>query len=211
MDIPARWTKWPIVAALVMAWPAVTAAAGQSAEADGTSQQLTLFSGDLGNVFWTGLIFVGLLLVLGRYAWRPMLDALGRRERFIQETIERARKERAEAERIIAEYRNMMARSKQEAQAIIEQGRQDAELARQQLHQRAQTEAEQMIERARQEIGLARQSALQDLQNLAADLSVEVAGKIIQRSLTDADQQRLVAESLKELAGTDSDRAAGGG
>ncbi len=68
-----------------------------------------------------------------------------------------------------------------------------------------------MIERARQEIGLARQAALQDLQNLAADLSVEVAGKIIQRSLTDADQQRLVTESLKQLAGTDNGRAAGNG
>jgi F-type H+-transporting ATPase subunit b len=207
MGVSARRIEAWIGAVLGMAWPGIAAAA----ESAGDQQQETLFSGDLGNVFWTGLIFVGLLVVLGKYAWRPMLDALNRREQFIRETIQTAQKDRAEAERLMAEYRQMMARSNQEAQAIIERGRQDAEVVRQQLHKQAQAEADQMIERARQEIGLTRQSALQDLQNLAADLSVEVAGKIIQRSLTDADQQRLVAESLKELAATDNGRIAGNG
>jgi F-type H+-transporting ATPase subunit b len=207
MGVSARRIEAWIGAVLGMAWPGIAAAA----ESAGDQQQETLFSGDLGNVFWTGLIFVGLLVVLGKYAWRPMLDALNRREQFIRETIQTAQKDRAEAERLMAEYRQMMARSNQEAQAIIERGRQDAEVVRQQLHKQAQAEADQMIERARQEIGLTRQSALQDLQNLAADLSVEVAGKIIQRSLTDADQERLVAESLKELAATDNGRIAGNG
>jgi F-type H+-transporting ATPase subunit b len=207
MGVSARRIEAWIGAVLGMAWPGIAAAA----ESAGDQQQETLFSGDLGNVFWTGLIFVGLLVVLGKYAWRPMLDALNRREQFIRETIQTAQKDRAEAERLMAEYRQMMARSNQEAQAIIERGRQDAEVVRQQLHKQAQAEADQMIERARQEIGLTRQSALQDLQNLAADLSVEVAGKIIQRSLTDADQERLVAESLKELAATGNGRIAGNG
>jgi F-type H+-transporting ATPase subunit b len=207
MGVSARRIEAWIGAVLGMAWPGIAAAA----ESAGDQQQETLFSGDLGNVFWTGLIFAGLLVVLGKYAWRPMLDALNRREQFIRETIQTAQKDRAEAERLMAEYRQMMARSNQEAQAIIERGRQDAEVVRQQLHKQAQAEADQMIERARQEIGLTRQSALQDLQNLAADLSVEVAGKIIQRSLTDADQERLVAESLKELAATGNGRIAGNG
>ncbi len=111
MGVPARWTKGPIGAALVMAWPAVAAAAEHGVEAAGSGQEPSLFSGDLGNVFWTGLIFVGLLVVLGKYAWRPMLDVLGRRERFIQETIEAARRERTEAERIIAETPNSPASS----------------------------------------------------------------------------------------------------
>jgi len=208
MGIPARWTRGPIGAALVTAWPAVAAAAGHGTEAAG-GQEPSLFSGDLGNVFWTGLIFVGLLVVLGKYAWRPMLDALNRREQFIRETLEKVRNDRAETERLLTEYRGMMAKSKQEAQAILEQGRQDAELVRQQLRQKAQAEADQLIERARQEIGLARQAALQDLQNLAVDLSVEVAGRILRRGLTDADQQRLVVESLRHLTGAGDGRAAG--
>jgi F-type H+-transporting ATPase subunit b len=185
---------------LLAALPAAAQAAEEAAHggAEG-GEQPSLFAGDLGNVIWTMVIFLLLLVVLGKYTWRPMLDALNRREKFIRETIEAAQKERAEAERMMAEYRQAMARSKQEAQAILDQGRQDAEAARQRLAQQAQQESEQIIGRAKQEIQMAKQSALQDLQNVAADLSVNVASKIIQRNLTAADQQRLVEESLKQL------------
>ncbi len=191
----AAWAAW-----LLFALPAAARAAQEAAQgaAEG-HEQPSLFAGDLGNVIWTAVIFLILLIVLGKYTWRPMLDALGRREQFIRQTIEAARKDRAEAERMMAEYRQMMAKSKQEAQAIVDQGRQDAEAARQRLAQQAQQEAEQMIGRAKQEIQLAKQSALQDLQNVAADLSVNVASKILQRNLTAADQQRLVEESIKDL------------
>jgi F-type H+-transporting ATPase subunit b len=188
-----------MAAGLLLAMPAIAQAAEAAHGADG-HEQPSLFAGDLGNVIWTIVIFLILLFILGRYTWRPMLDALNRREEFVRQTIESAQKDRAEAERIMAEYRQMMARSKQEAQAIIDQGKQDAEMARQRLHQQAQSEAEQMIDRAKQEIQLAKQSAMQDLQNVAADLSINVASKIIQRNVTATDQQRLVEESLKQLA-----------
>lgn len=203
MGVSARSIKVLVAGAMLATWPAIAAAAEHVAE----GEQPGLFSGDLGNVFWTLLIFVGLLVVLGKYAWRPMLDALNRREQFIRQTLETAEKDRAEAERMMAEYRHMMARSKQEAQALIDQGRQDAETVRQRLHQQAQVESEQMIARARQEIQLAKQSALQDLQNVAADLSVNVASKIIQRNLSGADQQRLVEESLKQLVESGNGKA----
>lgn len=203
MGFSARSIRvWGLGAAAAL-WPALTLAAAEQGAEHGAEHGETqsLFAGDFGNVFWTVLIFVGLLWVLGKYAWRPMLEALSRREQFIRQTVESARKERSEAERMLAEYRSLMAKSKAEAQAILEQGRQDAEAARQRLHAQAQGESEQMIQRARQEITLSKQSALQDLQNVAADLSVSVASKIIQRNLSPADQQRLVEESLKQLTG----------
>jgi F-type H+-transporting ATPase subunit b len=175
-------------------------ALAEMAEAGGAHEEPGLFTGDIGNVIWTVLIFVLLLMVLGKYAWRPLLDALNRREQFIRDTLDNARKERNEAERALAEYRGLIAKSKSEAQAIIDQGRKDAEVARQQLHQQAQSESEQMIARARQEISLTKQSALHELQNVAADLSVNVASKIIQRNLSVGDQQHLVEESLRQLA-----------
>lgn len=187
-----------LAAALLLAMPAVARAAEAAHGAEG-HEQPSLFAGDLGNVIWTVVIFLILLWILGKYTWRPMLDALNRREQFIRETIESAQKDRSEAERMMAEYRQLMAKSKQEAQAIIDQGKQDAEAARQRLHQQAQAEAQQIIDRAKQEMQLAKQSAMQDLQNLAADLSINVASKIIQRNVTPADQQRLVAESLRQL------------
>lgn len=204
MCLSARSMKLGIASVVLLFWPMVAAAAESAAE---KAEQESLFSGDLGNVFWTVLIFAGLLIVLGAYAWRPMLDALNRREEFIRQTVENARKERSEAERTLAEYRGLMARSKQEAQALIDQGRKDAEELRQRLHQQAQAESEQIIQRARQEISLSKQSALQELKSVAADLSVNVAGKIIARSLSAADQQRLVDESLKQLIESGSGRS----
>ncbi len=185
-----------------VAAPATVLAAETAGERE---VEQSLFAGDIGNVFWTMLIFLGLLWVLGRYAWQPMLEALNRREQFIRDTLEKARKERSEAERMLVEYQATITRSKQEAQAIVDQGRKDAEMARQRLHEQAQSEAEQMVERAREEISVSRQAAVQDLRNLAADLSVEVASKIIQRNISPADQQRLVDESLKQLAGSNGD------
>ena len=193
------WAAGPVVA-LGCGIARAAEHAAEAAEHAGDRGEQSLFAGDFGNVFWTVLIFVGLLFVLGKYAWRPMLEALNRREQFIRETVEGARRERAEAEKMLAEYRQMIARSRQEAQAIIDQGRQDAETMRQRLHEQARKESEQMIERARQEIALTKQSALQELQTVAADLSVDVARKIIQRNLSVSDQQRLVEESLKQLA-----------
>lgn len=197
MGLAGKWTTMlggglVLLSASGRAW-------AEAAEAAGGHEEPGLFTGDIGNVIWTVVIFLLLLAVLSKYAWRPMLDALQRREQFIRETLETARKEREEAARRLAEYQEMMARSKQEAQAILEQGRRDAEQVRQRLHQQAQSEADQMIGRAKQEITLAKQSALQDLQNVAADLSVNVASKIIQRNLSVPDQQRLVEESLKQL------------
>lgn len=185
-------------------------ALAEAAEAGG-HEPPGLFTGDIGNVLWTGLIFLLLLVVLGKFAWRPMLDALNRREQFIRDTLDNARKERSQAERALAEYRELIAKSKAEAQSILDQGRKDAETARQRLHAQAQSEAEQMIQRARQDISLTKQSALQELQNVAADLSVNVASKIIQRNLTPGDQQRLVEESLKQLVQSGNGKQPGNG
>ncbi len=77
------------------------------------------------------------------------------------------------------------------------------------LHQQAQTEAEQIIARAKQEISLTKQAALQELQGVAADLSVEVAGKILRRDLSASDQQRLVEESLAQLVQSGSSNGDG--
>jgi len=188
--LKANW----IAGGIVLAVPAMAAAS--------EGEEPSLFAGDLGNILCTLIIFFLLLFILKRYAWGPMLEALRRREQFIEETIENARKQKAEADALLAKYQEQLDKSQQEARAIIEQARRDAEQVRQRLQAEARTEAEQMIERARQEIALARDAALRELQDVAADLAVGAASKILRREVSGDDHRRLIEQSLAELTGS---------
>jgi len=168
--------------------------------ASGGEEQPSLFSGDIGNALWTTIIFLLLLLILKRYAWGPMLEALRRREQFIAETIESARKQREEAEHLLQQYREQLEKAQSEAQSIIEQSRRRAEEIRQRLHEQARVEAERMLREARQEIETAKENALRELYDAAADLAVGLAGKILKRELSAEDHRRLIEESLSELS-----------
>lgn len=159
----------------------------------------SVLSGDLGNVVWTLVIFITLLVVLRMAAWKPILEALQRREKFILDSLTKARHEREEAERLLRDYTEQVNKAREEATAIVEEGRRDAEVVRRQIHEEARTEADAMIERAKREIGIARDTAVKDLYDLVADMSTDVAGRIIKRQLSADEHRRLAQESIDEL------------
>ena len=90
-----------------------------------------IFAGDLGNMIWTVVIFVLVLLVLGKFAWGPILEGLQARENFIRESLEEAKADRESAEERLREYEVKLAEARAEATALVEEGRRDAELVRQ--------------------------------------------------------------------------------
>lgn len=158
-----------------------------------------ILTGDLGNVVWTLVIFITLLIVLRMAAWKPILGALQKRERFIIDSLSKAKQDREEAERLLRDYTQQVNKAREEATAIVEEGRRDAEVVRRQIHEEARSEADAMIERAKREIGIARDTAVKDLYDLVADMSTDVAGRIIRRQLSADEHRRLVQESIDEL------------
>ena len=160
----------------------------------------SLFSGDLGNAFWTLLIFALLLVVLGRFAWKPILTALQKREEFIHDSLAQAKKDREEAEARLADYTTKLDKARREATAIVEEGRRDAEVVRRKIHDDANREGTDIIERAKKEIALARDSAVRELYKVSGSLATELAGKIIRKQLSADDHQQLIKESIDELA-----------
>ncbi len=178
-------------------------AAGRAlaAEAEGGAHEgsPSLFSGDFGNAFWTLVIFAVLLIVLGKWAWGPVLATLQKREQFIRESLEQARRDREAAEKHRHELEEQLRRAADQAAAGLERGRQDAEAARRRIHEQARTEADGMIERAKREIGIARDTAVQELYRVVAAKATEVAAKVLRRSLTEDDQKRLIEASLDEI------------
>jgi F-type H+-transporting ATPase subunit b len=181
------------LAALALAVPAMAAEAEHEAP--------SLFAGDLGNSFWTLLIFVVVLVVLGKFAWGPILTTLQTRESFIREALEKAKREREEAEERLREYEARLAGARAEASAIVDEGRRDAEAVKRRIEEDAKRQADLTIERAKREIQIATDTATKSLFTLSAKLATEMAARVLGRELTAQDHERLIAEGIDGLDG----------
>ncbi len=178
-------------ALLMMALPAL------AAEAEGGEP--SLFSGDIGNSVWTILIFVLVLIILGKYAWGPILKNLQARESFIHDALAKAKADRDEAEARLKEYEERLATARAEATAIVEEGRRDAEVVKRKIEADAKHEGDKMIERARREIHLATVAATSDLYQLTAKLATDLAARVLGRELSAQDHERLISEAIEGI------------
>jgi F-type H+-transporting ATPase subunit b len=184
----------PALFVLGMVTPAVLASEeGQAAEPN-------LFGGDLGNAFWTLLIFGLLVGVLAKWVWPNVLKGLQHREQFIHDSLAAAKTEREEAERLLAEYKKTLEKAQFEATAIVDRGRLDGEEAKKRLLAEAKTEGDKMVTRAKHEIELARDDAVKQLHDQTVILATSIAGKMIRRDLTPGDHKKLLDEALAELS-----------
>jgi len=155
--------------------------------------------GNLGHALATIVIFLLLLAILGRWAWRPLIRQLQHRESAIANTIANARKRHHEAQELLDHYRARLARAEADARKILEDGRKEAAVARQELLAEARAEAKAFADKATQDLEEARQAAMRELYETAADLAADVAGRIVQKELAGEDYRRLVDESLAQL------------
>ncbi len=157
---------------------------------------------DPGLYIWTIATFLILVTLLAKFAWRPLLDALDRRQEAIRKSLDEAKLARQEMGRLNEESSRLLAAARAEADAIISRTRADATRAGEELKQKARADAENIVRHAEREIGLETSRALQKVRQEAVDLSVAIASKIIQRNLSKEDNERLIAETLREIQTT---------
>lgn len=153
-----------------------------------------------GLMIWTIISFLVLLVVLKKFAWTPILAALDEREKGIKDNIEAAKQAREEAERALADYRKRLAEAQAEAQGVVAKARQDAERVREELVEKSKAEAQALLDRAHKQIELESQAAVKAIRAEVSEMVVVAAERIISRSLTDADKQRLASDALTENA-----------
>lgn len=170
-----------------------------AAEGHGGEEEVSLFAGDFGNALFTLLIFLLVLGVLAKFAWGPLLKALQSREKYIRESLEAARRDRQESEQRLREVETRMVKAREEASAIVEEGRRDGEQVKRRIEEEAHKNADALVERAKREIGIARDSALKDLYEQSAGLAMNMAGSVLRRQLAPEDEQRLITDALSEL------------
>lgn len=163
---------------------------------------LSPFAGDLGNAIWTLLIFVIVVVLLGKFAWGPVLGLLRQREEFIHKSLSDAKRDRDEAEARLKDYAAKLQSAQVEAMTIIEGARRDAGQLREDLRQRAKAEADALVANAQRQIQLETSRALLQVRQEAVNLSVDIASKLLQRNISKEDNEKLIDEALKQIDGT---------
>jgi F-type H+-transporting ATPase subunit b len=124
-----------------------------------------------GLIFWVVITFVLLLIILKKMAWGPILNSLNERELFIKDSIDKAEQARIDAEKLLEENKANLARAEEEAQKIIQQGREYSEKLKAQLLEESKGEAKKMITEAISEIERKNQEAFNNLKDQVADIA----------------------------------------
>ena len=152
---------------------------------------------------FTGVVFIVLLLVLWKFAWGPISQALDQRETAIEKQISDAAKSNEEARQLLAQYGEKLDQAKGEVQDILDKARRDAEGVGREIVEAAKEDAKAQHQRALREIDAATGDALKQLAEKSAMMAVELAGKIVGSELKAADHAKLVENAVAQFAAED--------
>ena len=153
----------------------------------------------VGLMIWTLLVFGISLYVLAKLAFPRIAEALDKRQKAIEDSIATSERVRAEAEKLLEEYRERLAEARGQADDIVARARKTAEAHENEVLAEAKGKREEMMEQTRRDIEAETRRAIQEIRKEVADLTVAATEKVTRKSLTDADQKRLVEEALAEL------------
>lgn len=152
-----------------------------------------------GLIIWTWITFLVVLVVLRKMAWGPLLKAVDDREKNIVGAIESAKRERAEAEKLLGEQKTAIAQARQEAADQVRRTQADMEKFRDEVMNKARQEADAYTLDAKKRLEEERQKAVTELKAEAARLSIQIAEKLLQERLDDPKHQQLAAQFVKDL------------
>ena len=152
-----------------------------------------------GLIIWTIITFILLVIVLGKFAWKPLLQALHSREQEIADSLKKAEEARKDSERMMNENKIAMEKASTETARLIAEGRAMAEQLKNDIVAKANESAKKMLEQAKDEITREKESAMSQLRSEVAELSILVAEKILDESLDGVKQKKMVDKVLQQL------------
>ena len=152
-----------------------------------------------GLIIWTMITFALLVVVLGKFAWKPILQALQAREHEIADALRKAEEAKKDAERMMQENRIAIDKASNETARLIAEGRAMAEQLKNDIVAKANESAKKMLDQAKEEISREKEAAMTQLRSEVAELSITVAEKILDESLDGAKQKKMVDKVLQQL------------
>lgn len=153
-----------------------------------------------GLIIWTWITFIVVLFILRKFAWGPLLSAVDSREKSITNAIESAKRERAEAEKLLAEQKTAIAAARQEAADAVRKTQAEMEKFREELMAKARKEADSLKADAQRAINEERVKAIAELKAESVKLSIAIAEKLLNERLDDAKHQQLAQQFVQDLA-----------
>ena len=158
-----------------------------------------LVSPDVGLMIWTLVVFVISMYILSKVAFPKIAEALDKRQQAIEDAIDTAERTRAEADQLLAEYRERLAEARQQAEDIVARARKTAENNEAEVIADGRRKREEMMAQTRRDIEQETRRAIQEIRAEVADLTILATEKVTRKTLTEADQKKLVEEALSEL------------
>ena len=171
-------------------------AQAQSAEEESSN---FLVSPNVGLMIWTLLAFLVAMFILRKYAWPAITEALDKRQRAIEESIEVAESTRTEAQELLQEYRERLREARRQADEIVARARKAGEVHERETLDKAKSQREELMEQTRRDIQAETRRAIQEIRTEVADLTVLATEKVTRKSLTPEDHRRLIEEALGEV------------
>ena len=157
---------------------------------------MALVTPDIGTIFWMLLMFIILLVILKKFAWKPILNALDNREKSIENSLRSADRAREEMEQLKADNEKIMAEARLERDNMLKETKQTSDKILSQAREKASEEARLLIEATRELIENEKSSAVDEIRRQVAELSVDIAEKILREKLKDDRQQQVLVEKL---------------
>ncbi|UOE93944.1 MULTISPECIES: F0F1 ATP synthase subunit B [Bacillaceae] len=152
-----------------------------------------------GSIIYQLVAFLILLWAISKFALKPMMGLMEKRQQMVNEQIDFAEKDRKEAEKYLEQQRKEIENARQEAQSILENAKKMSEKQAQDIIVSAKGEAERIKDSALAEIKREKEQAVSSLRDQVASLSVLIATKVIEKELNEAEQQKFIEDYLKEV------------
>jgi F-type H+-transporting ATPase subunit b len=154
---------------------------------------------DPGVVFWTIVTFIFLLIILKKFAWKPILTALDQRETAIKESLEKADRAREDAQKVLDQNQANLAKAEEESKQIINQSRAYAEKLKEQMIQESKEQAKKIVEEASAEIQRNKDAAFDELKAQIVEIVIQAAEKVLKENLDQEAQKKIVNKYIGEI------------
>lgn len=161
---------------------------------------MELLTPGTGLIIWQLIVFLLLVFLLAKLAWKPIITSLKEREKSIQDALDTAEKARLEMSKLKSDNENLLKQAREEREKILREAREASNRMKEEAQVEAKKSADRIVEDARAAIQAEKNTALKEVKSLVANLSLEVAGKILQKNLADDKAQKsLTQEYIKDL------------
>lgn len=171
----------------------------QAAGSHDASNENPLLKLDPGVGIWALITFFLLLLLLRKFAWGPIINALDERDRTIKSSLEKAEEARNESKKIATEQKSILAESRAEASKIVAEAKKAAEEYRRKTEQGAMDEKSKIVDSAKEEITAMKNDAISQLRKTTVDLAIGAAEKLLEEKIDDEQSKKIVDNYIKSL------------